>query len=136
MPHRDRRRRRFRLAQLDVETPESRLAPAVVADFNGSAASFTSSFVTNIRGVGGNEANPARMPEPHRTVSLVHYVDGIIGNGGFQYLFEGRLARVIPTWLSREKPSKPSRRKRPPMHLRRRSPSFRTRPFRKTFRVG
>lgn len=39
----------------------------------------------------GKEPNPSRMTEPHRTVLLVYHVHGIIGNGGFQYLFEGDL---------------------------------------------
>ncbi len=39
----------------------------------------------------GKEPNLSRMPEPHRTVLLAYHVHGIIGNGGFQYLFEADL---------------------------------------------
>ena len=48
----------------------------------------------------GNDANPTRMSEPHRTVFLVYHVDGLIGNGGFPvcYLFDGRFARAIRSW--------------------------------------
>jgi hypothetical protein len=37
----------------------------------------------------GESMNPAKIPEEHRTVALVYHTHGIIGNGGFQYLFEG-----------------------------------------------
>jgi hypothetical protein len=37
----------------------------------------------------GDNVNPSRIPEQHRTVLLVLHAHGIIGNGGFQYLFEG-----------------------------------------------
>ncbi len=39
--------------------------------------------------VAGNEIDAATEQEPCRTVTLVWHSGGIIGNGGFQYLFEG-----------------------------------------------
>jgi len=39
--------------------------------------------------VTGNRIDAANEPEPCRTVTLVWHSGGIIGNGGFQYLFEG-----------------------------------------------
>ncbi len=37
----------------------------------------------------GNEINLANEPEHCRTVTAIWHSGGIIGNGGFQYLFEG-----------------------------------------------
>src|SRR4051812_44953511 len=37
----------------------------------------------------GNELNVDEETEPERVVTLVWHSYGIIGNGGFQYLFEG-----------------------------------------------
>jgi len=37
----------------------------------------------------GNKLDVAKMNEPERVVTLVWHSFGIIGNGGFQYLFEG-----------------------------------------------
>jgi hypothetical protein len=37
------------------------------------------------------EPNPSEMPEPERVVLLVYPTTGIIGNGGFNYLFESDL---------------------------------------------
>ena len=37
----------------------------------------------------GNTIDAAKEPEPCRTITLVWHAGGIIGNGGFQYLFEG-----------------------------------------------
>lgn len=37
----------------------------------------------------GNEIDLANEPEPCRTVTAIWHSGGIIGNGGFQYLFEG-----------------------------------------------
>jgi hypothetical protein len=37
----------------------------------------------------GKNLNPSQIPEPHRTAILVLHAHGIIGNGGFPYLFEG-----------------------------------------------
>lgn len=39
--------------------------------------------------VTGNQIDAANEPEPCRTVTLVWQSGGIIGNGGFRYLFEG-----------------------------------------------
>jgi hypothetical protein len=41
-----------------------------------------------IADVTGNQIDAVREPEPCRTVTLVWHSGGIIGNGGFQYLFE------------------------------------------------
>lgn len=32
--------------------------------------------------------DPARLPEPLETVAVIYGVNGVIGNGGFEYLFE------------------------------------------------
>lgn len=37
----------------------------------------------------GQNIDPSKMPLPHQTVLLVYHSHGILGNGGFQYLFEG-----------------------------------------------
>jgi hypothetical protein len=37
----------------------------------------------------GNEVKANLLPVPHRAVLLIWHATGIIGNGGFQYLFEG-----------------------------------------------
>ena len=42
-----------------------------------------------IADVTGNEIDLANEPEPCRTVTAIWHSGGIIGNGGFQYLFEG-----------------------------------------------
>ena len=42
-----------------------------------------------IADVTDNRIDAANEPEPCRTVSLIWQAGGIIGNGGFQYLFEG-----------------------------------------------
>lgn len=39
--------------------------------------------------VTGNRIDAANEPEPSRTVTLVWHSTGLIGNGGFKYLFEG-----------------------------------------------
>ncbi len=38
----------------------------------------------------GNKINASIEPEPSRTITLVWHSMGLIGNGGFWYLFEGR----------------------------------------------
>src|SRR5690606_34954955 len=35
------------------------------------------------------DVDPSKIPKSHQTVMLVHHSYGILGNGGFQYLFEG-----------------------------------------------
>jgi hypothetical protein len=37
----------------------------------------------------GEGADPLKMPQSHRTAMLVYHSHGILGNGGFQFLFEG-----------------------------------------------
>ena len=37
----------------------------------------------------GDDVDPSKIPKPQQTVLLVYHSHGIIGNGGFQYLFEG-----------------------------------------------
>lgn len=37
----------------------------------------------------GESVDPSKIPKPQQTVLLVIHAHGIIGNGGFQYLFEG-----------------------------------------------
>ena len=37
----------------------------------------------------GDDVDPSKIPIPQQTVMLVYHSHGIIGNGGFQYLFEG-----------------------------------------------
>lgn len=37
----------------------------------------------------GDDVDPSKIPKPQQTVMLVYHAHGIIGNGGFQYLFEG-----------------------------------------------
>jgi hypothetical protein len=37
----------------------------------------------------GDSFDPSKAPVPHRTVACVMHAHGIIGNGGFRYLFEG-----------------------------------------------
>ncbi|MEO1529086.1 MAG: DUF4375 domain-containing protein [Planctomycetota bacterium] len=37
----------------------------------------------------GDDVDPSKIPQPQQTVMLVLHSHGIIGNGGFQYLFEG-----------------------------------------------
>src|SRR5262245_12215143 len=37
----------------------------------------------------GDKVDPSKIPKPQQTVMLVYHSHGIIGNGGFQYLFEG-----------------------------------------------
>ena len=37
----------------------------------------------------GDEVDPSKIPKPQQTVMLVYHSHGILGNGGFQYLFEG-----------------------------------------------
>jgi hypothetical protein len=37
----------------------------------------------------GDSIDPSKVPKPQQTVMLVYHSHGIIGNGGFQYLFEG-----------------------------------------------
>ncbi len=37
----------------------------------------------------GDDVDPSKIPKPQQTVMLVYHSHGIIGNGGFQYLFEG-----------------------------------------------
>lgn len=37
----------------------------------------------------GDEVDPSKIPKPQQTVLLVYHSHGILGNGGFQYLFEG-----------------------------------------------
>src|SRR6266446_5604755 len=39
----------------------------------------------------GDDIDPSAIPEEERVVLLVWHVSGIIGNGGFRYLFEGDL---------------------------------------------
>src|SRR5688572_26677297 len=43
----------------------------------------------HITGRYGDELNVEKQTEPERVVTLVWHSSGIIGNGGFQYLFEG-----------------------------------------------
>ncbi len=37
----------------------------------------------------GDDVDPSKIPKPQQTVMLVYHSHGILGNGGFQYLFEG-----------------------------------------------
>ncbi|QDT36529.1 hypothetical protein Pan189_08880 [Stratiformator vulcanicus] len=37
----------------------------------------------------GDDVDPSKIAKPQQTVMLVYHSFGIIGNGGFQYLFEG-----------------------------------------------
>ncbi|MDA7504180.1 hypothetical protein N8553_04290, partial [bacterium] len=37
----------------------------------------------------GEDLDPSKISKPQQTVMLVYHSYGIIGNGGFQYLFEG-----------------------------------------------
>ncbi|MCO6042439.1 DMP19 family protein [Aeoliella sp. ICT_H6.2] len=37
----------------------------------------------------GEDVDPSKIPKPQQTVMLVYHSYGILGNGGFQYLFEG-----------------------------------------------
>lgn len=37
----------------------------------------------------GDSFDPSKVPAPHRTVACIMQAHGIIGNGGFRYLFEG-----------------------------------------------
>jgi hypothetical protein len=37
----------------------------------------------------GDDFDPSKASKPEQTVMLVYHSHGIIGNGGFQYLFEG-----------------------------------------------
>lgn len=37
----------------------------------------------------GDDVDPSKVPKPQQTVLLVYHSHGILGNGGFQYLFEG-----------------------------------------------
>lgn len=37
----------------------------------------------------GEDFDPSKIPKPQQAVVFVYHADGIIGNGGFQYLFEG-----------------------------------------------
>jgi hypothetical protein len=37
----------------------------------------------------GKDVDPSKLPKPLQTVMFVYHSFGILGNGGFQYLFEG-----------------------------------------------
>lgn len=37
----------------------------------------------------GDDVDPSKIPKSQQTVMLVYHSYGILGNGGFQYLFEG-----------------------------------------------
>lgn len=37
----------------------------------------------------GENVDPSKIPKAQQTVLLVYHTHGLIGNGGFQYLFEG-----------------------------------------------
>lgn len=37
----------------------------------------------------GDGVDPSKLPKAQQTVLLVYHAHGLIGNGGFQYLFEG-----------------------------------------------
>ena len=37
----------------------------------------------------GDSVDPSKIPKAQQTVLLVYHAHGLIGNGGFQYLFEG-----------------------------------------------
>lgn len=50
----------------------------------------------------GDDVDPSKMPEAHRTVLAVFHSHGVLGNGGFQFLFEGDLTGDPHFQLTRE----------------------------------
>jgi hypothetical protein len=50
----------------------------------------------------GESIDPTMMPEEHRTVLAVYHSYGVLGNGGFQYLFEGDLTGDPHFQITRE----------------------------------
>lgn len=50
----------------------------------------------------GDDVDPSKIPKPQQTVMLVYHSHGIIGNGGFQYLFEGDFPGDPEFLLTRE----------------------------------
>ena len=49
-----------------------------------------------------DDIDPSKMPGAHRTVLAVFHSDGILSNGGFQYLFEGDLTGDPHFQITRE----------------------------------
>jgi hypothetical protein len=70
---------------------EDQMTPATIDELLAMTNDFElcNGVFCAIAEVTGNSIDAANEPEPCRTVTLVWHSGGIIGNGGFQYLFEG-----------------------------------------------
>lgn len=69
------------------EMPDS--SPSGVKESSIVSADVAGSTFSRILRKHGRDVDPSKIPKPEQTVMLVYHAHGILGNGGFQYLFEG-----------------------------------------------
>lgn len=69
------------------DVPDSN--PSGVKDSSMVSADVADSTFRRIIRKHGRDVDPSKIPKPEQTVMLVYHAHGILGNGGFQYLFEG-----------------------------------------------
>ena len=67
-------------------------APAPIDPATGGQENVVDETYKRIVKHHGEDIDPSKISEAHRTVLLVYHAHGILGNGGFQYLFEGNSA--------------------------------------------
>ncbi|MEM8734393.1 MAG: DUF4375 domain-containing protein [Planctomycetota bacterium] len=59
--------------------------------FQMSDADIADSIFKRLVDKFGDDLEPSKLPKPQQVVLLVYHTHGILGNGGFQYLFEADL---------------------------------------------
>lgn len=68
-----------------------------MADINVADETFTRILKHH-----GDDLDVSKIPKPQQTVMLVYHAHGILGNGGFHYLFEGDFPGDPEFLLTRE----------------------------------